>query len=45
MIFANFYPSLPPYDSVWQLAVHPIIKYVTFGGGGGGGSPPLGLFE
>jgi hypothetical protein len=27
--FANFFPSLPPSDCVWQLAVHPIIKHAT----------------
>jgi hypothetical protein len=29
LFLAIFYPSLPPCDSVWQLAVHHIIKYVT----------------
>jgi hypothetical protein len=28
-VFTHFYRSLPPCGSVWQLAVHPIIKYVT----------------
>jgi hypothetical protein len=28
-VFANFLPLPTPCDSAWQLAVHPIIEYVT----------------